>query len=123
MKETRRDFLKKTGGCALGMVSLATQMQYLGSMSAMAQSVLDNQSLGGENYRALVLLYWSGGNDGNNMVIPNHNDGTISNYTSYSSVRSGSTLALPQNTLLPISVPRLGGLKLRPASEPWTGSD
>ena len=27
MKETRRDFLKKTGGCALGMVGLATQMQ------------------------------------------------------------------------------------------------
>ena len=26
----RRDFLKKTGGCALGMVSLATQMHHLG---------------------------------------------------------------------------------------------
>jgi len=110
MKETRRDFLKKTGGCALGMVSLATQMQYLGSMSAMAQSVLDSQSAGGDSYKAIVLLYWSGGNDGNNMIIPNHNDATISNYASYSSVRSGSTLALPQNTLLPISVPRLGGL-------------
>lgn len=109
MKETRRDFLKKTGGCALGMVSLATQMQFLGNMSAMAQNVLDSQSLGGENYKALVLLFWSGGNDGNNMVIPNHsytNDPFISTYANYASVRSASTLALSQGNLLPISVPR-----------------
>lgn len=110
MKETRRDFLKKTGGCALGMVSLATQMQYLGTMSAMAQSVLDSQSFGGDNYKALVLLFWSGGNDGNNMVIPNHNDATISNYANYASSRSTQGLALAQNSLLPISVPRLGNL-------------
>lgn len=109
MKETRRDFLKKTGGCALGMVSLATQMQYFGTMNAIAQSAIDSGE-GGENYQALVCLFWSGGNDGNNMVIPNHNDATISNYAAYSSVRSASTLAIPQNTLLPITVPRLGGL-------------
>ena len=107
MKETRRDFLKKTGGCALGMVSLATQMQYMGTMSAMAQSVIDSQPDGGENYKALVLLFYSGGNDGNNMVIPNHSDGSVSNYGNYASVRSASTLALAQNTLLPISVPRI----------------
>ncbi len=110
MKETRRDFLKKTGGCALGMVSLATQMQHLGTMSAMAQSVIDSQPDGGGNYKAIVLLYQSGGNDGNNMVIPNHNDGTISNYAAYSSVRSTSTLALTQASLLPITVPRLSNL-------------
>lgn len=110
MKETRRDFLKKTGGCALGMVSLATQMQYLGTMSAMAQSVLDTQSLGGDSYKALVLLFFSGGNDGNNMIIPNHNDATISNYTNYFNARNTQGLALAQNTLLPISVPRLGNL-------------
>ena len=110
-KETRRDFLKKTGGCALGMVTLATQMQYLGTMSAMAQRVIDSGGGdGGENYKALVLVFLSGGNDGNNMVIPNHNDANISNYTNYLNVRSTQGLALAQNTLLPISVPRLGGL-------------
>lgn len=110
MKESRRDFLKKSGGCALGMVGLATQMHHLGAMSAMAQKVIDTQQEGGENYKALVLLYWSGGNDGNNMVIPNHNDATVSNYTAYFNARNTQGLAIPQASLLPISVPRLGGL-------------
>ena len=110
MKESRRDFLKKSGGCALGMVGLATQMHHLGAMSAMAQKVIDTQQEGGENYKALVLLYWSGGNDGNNMVIPNHNDATVSNYTAYFNARNTQDLAIPQANLLPISVPRLGGL-------------
>ncbi len=119
MKETRRDFLKKTGGCALGMVSLATQMQYLGTMNAMAQSAIDSQGDGGDQYKALVCLFWSGGNDGNNMVIPNHGDTSItgmSTYANYSSVRSGSTLALPQNTLLPIAVPRFRDNQNQPLS-------
>ena len=92
------------------MVSLATQMQYLGTINAMAQRVLDSQPAGGENYKALVCLFWSGGNDGNNMVIPNHSDTTISNYASYSAARSTQGLALAQNTLLPITVPRLSNL-------------
>lgn len=110
MKETRRDFLKKTGGCALGMVSLATQMHHLGTMSAMAQRVIDSQSEGGANYKALVLLFWAGGNDGNNMVIPNHNDATISNYAAYAAARNTQGLAIAQASLLPIAVPRLGNL-------------
>jgi uncharacterized protein (DUF1501 family) len=108
--ETRRDFLKKTGGCALGMVGLATQMHHLGTMSAMAQRVIDSQPDGGENYKALVLLFWSGGNDGNNMIIPNHNDSGISNYASYSAARNTQGLAIPQASLLPISVPRINHL-------------
>ncbi len=123
MKESRREFLKKTGGCALGMVTLATQMQYLGTMSAIAQNALDSQSLGGENYKALVLVFLSGGNDGNNMVIPNHNDATISNYNSYFTARNTQGLALSQASLLPISVPRLGNLSygLHPSFGTITG--
>ncbi|MGE3465334.1 MAG: DUF1501 domain-containing protein [Pyrinomonadaceae bacterium] len=110
MTESRRDFLIKSGGCALGMVSLATQMHHLGTMSAMAQKVIDTQSEGGENYKALVLLFFAGGNDGNNMIIPNHNDSSVSNYAAYSAARNTQGLAIAQGTLLPISVPRLGGL-------------
>lgn len=110
MNESRRDFIKKSGGCALGMVSLATQMHHLGALSAMAQKVIDMQPEGPGNYKALVLLFFAGGNDGNNMVIPNHNDGTISNYTAYATARAPQGLALAQNTLLPINVPRLGNL-------------
>lgn len=122
MNETRRDFLKKTGGCALGMVSLATQMHHLGTMSAMAQKVIDSQPEGGENYKALVLLFWAGGNDGNNIVIPNHEDSSASRYSDYSAARNIQGLALPQNTLLPISVPRINNLTygLHPNMGPLT---
>ncbi len=94
----------------MGMVTLATQMHHLGTMSAMAQKVLDSQPDGGEDYKALVLLFWAGGNDGNNMVIPNHNDTTISNYSVYAGVRNAAGLAIAQNQLLPVNVPRLGNL-------------
>lgn len=109
MKGSRRDFLKKSGGCALGMVSLATQMHHLGAMSALAQKVrYDDAAAGGSDYKALVLIFWQGGSDGNNVVIPNHNDAALSNYTAYSNARSN--LAVAQNQLLSISVPRMGGL-------------
>ncbi|MCZ2391689.1 MAG: DUF1501 domain-containing protein [Acidobacteria bacterium] len=62
------------------------------------------------DYRALVCVFLAGGNDGNNTIIPNHNDGTISNYSAYSSARSAQGLALSQASLLPITVPRMGGL-------------
>ena len=108
MKKTRREFLKKSG-CALGMVTLATQMEHFGLMSALAQKVEDPPTAeGGENYKAIVLLFWAGGNDGNNTVIPNHNDATVSNYTAYFNERNTPGLAIPQANLLPISVPLLG---------------
>jgi uncharacterized protein (DUF1501 family) len=112
MNENRRDFLKRSGGCALGMVAMATQMHHLGMVDAFAQRAIDVESSndGGENYKALVVLFWAGGNDGNNMVIPNHNDATISNYAAYAAARNAQGLAIAQNQLLPIAVPRLGGL-------------
>lgn len=111
MEDSRREFLKKSG-CALGMAALATQMRHFGMMEAMAQKTREGDGgiEGGENYRALVLVFWSGGNDGNNIVIPNHSDATISNYAAYSGIRGASSLAIPQASLLPITVPRLGGL-------------
>ena len=120
MKENRREFIKKSG-CALGMVALSTQMQHFGMMSAMAQTVDEDQAVPGD-YRALVCIFMSGGNDSNNMVIPNHNDATISNYTAYSNARAAQGLAIAQNQLLPIAVPRLGGLNygLHPSLGPLT---
>lgn len=104
MKQSRRDFLRKTG-CALSMTALATQVEHFGLMSALAQKEIE-----GGDYKALVCIFLNGGNDGNNMVIPNHNDAILSNYTAYSNVRAASTLAIPQGSLLPITVPRMGGL-------------
>lgn len=111
MKENRREFLKKSAGCALGMVTMATQMHHLGSMTAMAQRVLDSGTpdIDGE-YKALVVLFWEGGNDTNNMIVPYHNDSSVSSYADYAAIRSTQGLALRQNDLLPINVARLGNL-------------
>jgi uncharacterized protein (DUF1501 family) len=123
MNESRREFLKKTG-CALSMATLATQMQHFGMMSALAQKVDDSKGTPeGSNYKAIVLIFWSGGNDGNNMVIPNHSSTSISNYASYAAARQPQGLAIPQAEILPITVPRMGGLTygLHPALGPVTG--
>lgn len=110
MKEDRREFLRKSG-CALGMAALATRFEHFGLMSALAQKTDDTlDSAVPGDYRALVCVFLSGGNDGNNTVIPNHSDASLSNYATYSALRSAQGLALAQNTLLPISVPRMGGL-------------
>lgn len=110
MKQDRRQFLIKSG-CTLGMTALATQMRHFGLMSAIAQKASDeNQNAAPSDYRALVCIFMSGGNDGNNTVIPNHNDATISNYTAYFNARNPQGLAIQQANLLPIAVPRMGGL-------------
>lgn len=124
MKENRREFIKKST-CALGMLTLATQFEHFGLMSALAQKVEEKQpqSEVGTGYKALVCIFFSGGNDGNNMVVPNHNDAGISNYSVYNAGRSAQGLSLVQNTLLPITVPRMGNLTygLHPALGPVAG--
>jgi len=110
MKETRREFLIKSG-CALTMTALATQAKHFGLMSAMAQKMpAKTDSAVPSDYRALVCIFLSGGNDGNNTLIPNHSDANVSNYADYAAARVNQGLALAQNTLLPISVPRVGNL-------------
>lgn len=124
MNESRREFLKKSG-CALSMVTLATQMQHFGLISALAQKFDDDKKseAGGDAYKALVLVYLSGGNDGNNTLIPNHDSTSISNYNTYAAARSAQGLAIPRDQLLPIAVPRMGGLTygLNPNLGPVTG--
>ena len=112
MKETRRDFLKKSGGCALGMVSLATQMQHFGALNAMAQKVIDSSPAAPSDYKALVLVFMAGGNDGNNMIFPLHMDATVSNYNAYVNTRvaqSGGGLAFA-TTPLAANIPNIAGL-------------
>lgn len=95
------------------MAAMATQMHHFGLISAYAQQALDERPAGGENYKALVMLYFDGGNDSNNMFIPVHNDSSVSNYAAYDAARGGAfTLALTQAQLqnTNFNVPRLGGL-------------
>ncbi|MEO8072791.1 MAG: DUF1501 domain-containing protein [Acidobacteriota bacterium] len=110
MTQDRREFIKKSG-CALGMLTLATQIEHFGLMSALAQKVdAQGETNAPSDYRALVCIFMQGGNDGNNTVIPNHSDATLSNYADYSAERSARGLAIAQNTLLPIAVPRMNNL-------------
>ncbi len=123
MQQNRREFLTKSG-CALGMAAIATQVQHFGMMSVLAQTVDDSnaQSVPGD-YRALVCIFMQGGNDGNNTVIPIHNDASLSNYSVYANARSAAGLAIAQNALLPITVPRMNNLSygLNPALGTVTG--
>ncbi len=123
MKQSRRDFLKKTS-CGLSMAALATQFEHFGLMSALAQKVDDDTYAEAPgNYRALVCIFMSGGNDGNNTIIPNHNSSSLSNYSTYSAARSSQGLAIAQSALLPINVPRAGNLNygLHPSFGSVTG--
>lgn len=127
MTESRRKFIKNAG-CSLGMAALATQVEHFGLMTALAQKVDSGRGKGsklGSTYKALVCLFLSGGNDGNNMVVPNHNDGSISNYSAYSAARAPQGLAIAQNQLLPITVPRIGNLTygLHPSFGPVAGGN
>jgi uncharacterized protein (DUF1501 family) len=52
----------------------------------------------------------AGGNDGNNTLVPNHSDASLSNYATYFNARNPASLAIPQASLLPIAVPKMSNL-------------
>ena len=124
MKQSRRDFIRNAG-CGLTMAAMAAKAEHFGLLNTLAQSRFVKAEAGGtpSDYRALVCIYFGGGNDGNNMVIPNHSDASVSGYSAYSSARAPQGLAIAQNTLLPVSVPRIGGLSygLHPSFGTITG--
>ena len=89
---SRRDLLKACcGGLAFGLASR------LGRFEALAQGLSTPP-----DYKALVAVFLFGGNDGNNLVIPNDDAG----YAAYA--RARPALALPRGSLLPIQ-PSSGG--------------
>lgn len=97
---TRRAFLQSAG--ALAGVSAMSTFQGLGLSNALAQAAPVN------DYKALVCIFLFGGNDGNNLIIPN--DAT--RYSQYSSARGGTAnggIAIAQSSLVGIT-PKSGGL-------------
>ena len=91
MTLTRRDVLARSFG-AFGAAVLA--FERFGLLNALAQSAGD--------YRALVCIFLAGGNDSGNVVIP------YDDYSTYASARQASGLAIPQASLLRITVPSMG---------------
>jgi len=86
------------------MTALASQIGHFGALGALAKPAVPS------DYRALVCIFQSGGSDGNNLIVPNHSDASVSNYAAYAQARATQGLALAQGALLPIAVPRIGGL-------------
>jgi len=98
MDQSRREFLIRTGCAAVGAAALNAGLKQFGLISALAETraPLD--------YRALVCIFLSGGNDGNNMIIPLDATGLAN----YNSARSAAQLAIDSGTLLSITPASIG---------------
>ena len=83
MNKSRRSFLTSASMLAAGN---AMGLKPFGRLNALAQT--------SPTYKALVCVFMFGGNDANNMVIPNDSVG----YANYAALRGA--LALPQSSLL-----------------------
>lgn len=92
-KYSRRDFIGAAPCLALGTTTLFSSLINLKAINALMGTT---PIVGGE-YKALVCILLSGGNDSYNMVVPRSDN----EYSEYAAVRSN--LAIPQNELLPIT--------------------
>jgi uncharacterized protein (DUF1501 family) len=87
---SRRDFLR-AGTRALSTAAGAAALHRAGLINALAQS--SNQ------YKAMVCIFLFGGNDANNLLVPNDSAG----YANYAKIRQN--LAVLQASLVPITDP------------------
>jgi uncharacterized protein (DUF1501 family) len=88
---TRRTFLRQAACAALGTTGLINTIFDLRKLSA--------ATIPASDYKALVCLFLYGGNDANNVIVPHDNSG----YASYLAARG--ILAIPQSSLLPLTLP------------------
>ena len=108
-KLNRRKFLTDIGlGCAhVGAVSFLSGMTNMGLLQAAAsanRSWVTSSPTNG-NYKALVCILLSGGNDSFNMLIPKDND----SYNDYAATRTN--IAIDQSELLAINPLNISGGK------------
>jgi uncharacterized protein (DUF1501 family) len=96
---TRRDFLR-LACCSAATASIVGGLSKFGLVSAMAQGTTD--------YKALVCIFFFGGNDSNNMIVPIDTAG----YANYQTVRAN--LALGQGSLLPLQLGSQANFGLHP---------
>src|SRR5690349_8363761 len=88
----RRQFLGQAACASLGMAGLVSAMGTMRLLNA----TLSAQSTPVDDYRALICLFFFGGNDENNVLVP----GDTSGFQAYQNARG--ILALGQDQLLPI---------------------
>ena len=90
---SRRKFI----GQSCAAVGYTTLFSSLINLKAMAAAAVDNSSIIGGDYKALVYVMLHGGNDSFNMLIPKGN----TEYNEYATTRSN--LSIPQNDILQIN--------------------
>jgi len=90
---SRRDFIR-TGCQTLSAIGAAAAFGTAGLMTARAQTASD--------YKAIVCIFLLGGNDANNLLVPND----AATYANYQKIRQN--LALPQSSLIAIQDPATG---------------
>ena len=89
---TRRRMLKGISGA--GTLTAANALQILGLSNALAQTAPAS------DYKALVCVFLFGGNDANNLIVPND----TASYGLYLTARGGATgIAIPQTELISIT--------------------
>ena len=89
---SRREFFRQAGCAALGTAASANMIRDLRILNAAATLAYP------ADYKALVCIFLSGGNDANNLVVP-----TIqTEYDNYAALRGG-ILAIPRAGLLDLS--------------------
>lgn len=88
-KPTRRTFIRQSACAALGTSGLLSTIWDLRKLSAATAT---------NDYKALVCLFLYGGNDANNVLIPND----LGAYNTYAAARGN--LAIPQQSLIPLSI-------------------
>lgn len=103
----RRQFI---GSCcaavgATGMLSTLAQLRLTGALASPDQGPVVPTAAGAlpSDYKALVCLFFAGGNDANNLLIPNDDAGygSAAAATGYASIAGGrGALALPRSSLL-----------------------
>ncbi|MEM9544395.1 MAG: DUF1501 domain-containing protein [Bacteroidota bacterium] len=98
-KHSRRQFLGSIPCLALGTTTLYSSLINLKAMN----SIMGSTTTVGGDYKAIVCVLLSGGNDSYNMLIPRSD----AEYAEYSSVRSD--LSIPQEDLLAINPQQTDG--------------
>src|SRR3954470_19249456 len=90
---SRRQFIRQAACAAVGTSALTAAIRDLRLMSA----AVAQTGIQAPDYKALVCIFLSGGNDSNNLIIPT----LTSEYNTYATVRP-PVLVIPQSPLLPI---------------------
>jgi len=98
---TRRKFFGQASCAAVGTSTLLSSLVNLKGMAAAA--IANSTSLVDPEFKALVCIFMSGGNDSYNMLMPRD----TGEYNDYAATRSN--IAIPLNEMLPIFPDAAGG--------------